>query len=55
VEAFLASTGLVALAEMGDKTQVATIALAARYAHFGAVAGSTAGMLIANVPVVIVG
>ena len=44
------------LAEMGDKTQIATIALAA---HYGApvvvVAGTTLGMLIADVPAVFVG
>lgn len=44
------------IAEMGDKTQVATVALAARYAAFVAVVlGTTAGMLIANVPVVFLG
>ncbi len=44
------------LAEMGDKTQIATVALAA---HYGApllvVAGTTLGMLIADVPAVFVG
>ncbi|MGV8899105.1 MAG: TMEM165/GDT1 family protein [Burkholderiaceae bacterium] len=51
-------TTLVAffLAEMGDKTQVATIALAAQYqALFTVVAGTTLGMMIANVPAVILG
>lgn len=44
------------MAEMGDKTQVATIALAAQYASFYAVvAGTTLGMLIANVPAVLLG
>ena len=44
------------LAEMGDKTQVATIALAARFdAYFWVVAGTTIGMLLANVPVVWLG
>ncbi|MGE3537216.1 MAG: TMEM165/GDT1 family protein [Candidatus Tectimicrobiota bacterium] len=44
------------LAEMGDKTQVATVALAARYAAFLAVvAGTTVGMMLANVPVVLLG
>ena len=44
------------LAEMGDKTQLATVALAA---HYGApllvVTGTTLGMLIADVPAVLVG
>jgi putative Ca2+/H+ antiporter (TMEM165/GDT1 family) len=44
------------LAEMGDKTQIATIALAAHYASaFMVVAGTTLGMLIADVPAVFVG
>lgn len=51
-------TTLVAffLAEMGDKTQVATVMLAAQYPHFiMVVLGTTLGMLIANVPVVLAG
>lgn len=44
------------LAEMGDKTQVATIVLAAQYPPlWQVVAGSTLGMLLANVPVVWLG
>lgn len=44
------------LAEMGDKTQIATVALAARYASLaGVVAGTTFGMMLANVPVVFLG
>ncbi|HYD95183.1 MAG TPA: TMEM165/GDT1 family protein [Noviherbaspirillum sp.] len=44
------------LAEMGDKTQVATIALAAKYSAFYAVvSGTTLGMMIANVPAVLLG
>jgi putative Ca2+/H+ antiporter (TMEM165/GDT1 family) len=44
------------LAEMGDKTQVATVALAAQYhAIFTVVAGTTLGMMIANVPAVLLG
>jgi putative Ca2+/H+ antiporter (TMEM165/GDT1 family) len=44
------------LAEMGDKTQIATVALAARFQDLGAVvAGTTLGMLIADVPAVFVG
>jgi putative Ca2+/H+ antiporter (TMEM165/GDT1 family) len=44
------------LAEMGDKTQIATVALAARYSDMVAVvAGTTLGMMLANVPAVFVG
>jgi len=44
------------LAEMGDKTQVATVMLAARYDALAAVVvGTTLGMLFANVPVVYFG
>jgi len=44
------------LAEMGDKTQVATVALAAQYHAFvPVVAGTTLGMMIANVPAVLLG
>jgi putative Ca2+/H+ antiporter (TMEM165/GDT1 family) len=44
------------LAEMGDKTQVATVALAAQYqAFYAVVAGTTLGMMIANVPAVLLG
>jgi putative Ca2+/H+ antiporter (TMEM165/GDT1 family) len=44
------------LAEMGDKTQVATAALAAQYqVFFSVVAGTTLGMMIANVPTVFLG
>jgi putative Ca2+/H+ antiporter (TMEM165/GDT1 family) len=44
------------LAEMGDKTQIATMALAAKYASFYAVvAGTTTGMMLANVPAVLIG
>ena len=44
------------LAEMGDKTQVATVALAAQYqALIAVVAGTTIGMMIANAPAVIMG
>ena len=52
------STTLAAffLAEMGDKTQVATVALAAHYAApLSVVIGTTVGMLLANVPVVFIG
>ena len=44
------------LAEMGDKTQVATVALAARYQEWlPVVAGTTLGMMLANVPAVFLG
>jgi len=44
------------LAEMGDKTQVATVTLAAQYNNFFAVvAGTTLGMMLANVPAVYLG
>lgn len=44
------------LAEMGDKTQIATVMLAAQYPEFMLVIlGTTLGMLLANVPVVMVG
>ena len=44
------------LAEMGDKTQLATVALAAEYHSLvWVVAGTTLGMMIANVPVVLLG
>ena len=44
------------LAEMGDKTQIVTIALAARYHDFfWVVGGTTLGMMLANVPVIYLG
>ena len=44
------------LVEMGDKTQIATIALGARFHNAGEVAiGTTLGMMIANVPAVLFG
>ena len=44
------------LLEMGDKTQIATVALAAKYASLaGVVAGTTLGMMLANVPAVLLG
>jgi len=51
-------TTLVAffLAEMGDKTQIATVALAAQFQSLAlVVAGTTLGMMIANVPAVLLG
>ncbi|MFC3814883.1 TMEM165/GDT1 family protein [Lysobacter sp. GCM10012299] len=54
--AFIATTIAFFLAEIGDKTQVATVLLAAKYQPFWeVVAGTTLGMLLANVPVVLLG
>lgn len=54
--AFGATAVAFFLAEMGDKTQLATVALAARYHDLiQVVAGTTLGMLIADVPAVFVG
>ena len=57
MEAFLVATGIVALAEMGDKTQIATVMLAARFVgdYLWVVAGTTLGMMLANAPVVWLG
>ena len=53
---FFATLSAFFLAEMGDKTQIATIALAAHYAApLSVVIGTTLGMLIADVPAVFVG
>ncbi len=54
--AFIATTIAFFIAEMGDKTQVATVLLATRFdSLMMVVAGTTIGMLIANVPVVALG
>jgi putative Ca2+/H+ antiporter (TMEM165/GDT1 family) len=54
--AFLATLVTFFIAEIGDKTQIATIALAAAYSSLPAVvAGTTTGMLLANAPVVFFG
>lgn len=54
--AFVATTIAFFLAEIGDKTQVATVLLAAKYSPlWEVVAGTTLGMLVANVPVVLLG
>ena len=53
---FVATVVAFFLVEMGDKTQVATVALAAQYqALTWVVLGTTLGMLLANVPVVFAG
>jgi putative Ca2+/H+ antiporter (TMEM165/GDT1 family) len=54
--AFVTTLFAFFVAEIGDKTQIATLALAAGYSNLPAiVAGTTAGMLAANVPVVFLG
>ncbi len=54
--AFAATLIAFFIAEMGDKTQIATAVLAAGYHDlFEVVAGSTTGMMIANVPAVLLG
>ena len=54
--AFATTLILFFLAEMGDKTQLATIALGAKFASLGMVSlGTTLGMMVANVPAVLLG
>jgi putative Ca2+/H+ antiporter (TMEM165/GDT1 family) len=54
--AFVATLIAFFIAEIGDKTQIATIALAAAYSNLVAVvAGTTIGMFLANAPVVFLG
>ena len=54
--AFLTTLALFFIAEMGDKTQLATVALGAKYANVALVTlGTTLGMMAANVPAVLVG
>lgn len=53
---FIATLIAFFIAEMGDKTQVATVMLAAQFDYFWwVVCGTTVGMLLANAPVVLVG
>jgi putative Ca2+/H+ antiporter (TMEM165/GDT1 family) len=54
--AFVATTVLFFLAEIGDKTQIATVILAAKYNEtFWVITGTTLGMMLANIPVVFAG
>jgi len=54
--AFVTTTIAFFIAEMGDKTQLATVALGARFDMLAAVVvGTTLGMLVANIPAVLVG
>ena len=53
---FLTTTVLFFLVEIGDKTQIATVALAARFDSLAAVVmGTTIGMIVANAPVAFFG
>lgn len=53
---FGATFVLFFLAEIGDKTQIATVALAARYdSVFWVMLGTTLGMMLANAPAVFIG
>lgn len=54
--AFMATLVAFFLAEIGDKTQIATIGLAARFEQFyPVVIGTTCGMMVANIPAVLIG
>lgn len=55
-QVFTLTVGLFFLAEMGDKTQIATIALGAKYSDvFSVTVGTTIGMMLANAPAVWIG
>jgi putative Ca2+/H+ antiporter (TMEM165/GDT1 family) len=55
-QVFMLTVGLFFLAEMGDKTQIATIALGAKYSDVLSVTvGTTLGMMLANAPAVWIG
>ena len=54
--AFLSTLCAFFLVEIGDKTQIATIGLAARFeAFYPVVIGTTLGMILANIPAVLIG
>ncbi len=56
LQVFVLTVLLFFMAEMGDKTQIATIALGARYEDvFSVTVGTTLGMMLANAPAVWVG
>jgi putative Ca2+/H+ antiporter (TMEM165/GDT1 family) len=55
-QVFMLTVGLFFLAEMGDKNQIATIALGAKYSDVVSVTiGTTLGMMLANAPAVWIG
>jgi putative Ca2+/H+ antiporter (TMEM165/GDT1 family) len=54
--AFISTLVAFFLAEIGDKTQIATVGLAARFEQFyPVVLGTTLGMMLANIPAVFIG
>ena len=54
--AFTATLCAFFIAEIGDKTQIATVGLAAQFEQFGPVViGTTLGMMLANIPAVLIG
>jgi Ca2+/H+ antiporter, TMEM165/GDT1 family len=54
--AFISTLVAFFIAEIGDKTQIATVGLAARFDYFyPVVIGTTLGMMLANIPAVLVG
>ncbi len=54
--AFMSTLVAFFLAEIGDKTQIATVGLAARFEQFyPVVLGTTLGMMLANIPAVVIG
>jgi len=54
--AFMSTLVAFFLAEIGDKTQIATVGLAARFEQFySVVMGTTLGMMLANIPAVLLG
>lgn len=54
--ALIATTALFFLVEIGDKTQIATVVLAAKYSQtYLVIIGTTLGMVLANLPVVFAG
>ncbi|MGH7038759.1 MAG: TMEM165/GDT1 family protein [Stellaceae bacterium] len=56
MDPFLVSLTVVGLAETGDKTQIATVGLAARFGDlYPVVMGTTLGMMAANIPAVLLG
>ena len=56
MESLLVSAFVVAIAEIGDKTQIATVALGARFHDvLWVAAGTTLGMMAANIPAVYLG